>query len=271
MKTLIRSLSPLAVNAVPAIGWFLEGWSSGTMMLVYWFETVASTFFIAGRILLHRRFVPCRGHFPHAGRSGTGQSSSGSFLSNFLTINLLFSAAHGFFLGMILLLLTLNGRSAEIGLDGHSILAGCGGVLLFLAVGFAMDLPGLRKRPFYWVERMAEGNFARIAVMQLALIFGLAVAAFTDAPRAFFGVFLALKTLNDLNAVVPQWNPDEPPRWLCWLMDKIPADPKAVRKGETFAEFWKRDKAAELNRRRANELLIDRAAAEASTSRTAVD
>lgn len=228
------------------------------MLAVYWFETLASTLFIAARIVIHRRLVPCRGHFLHAARS-TGRGprvSSGSFLPHFLTINLIFSAAHGFFLGMLLLLLTLNGRGAEVGLDWHSVGLGCAGVLLFLATGFAMDLPGMRKRPFFWIERMADGNFARVAVMQLAIIFGLMAAAFTDAPRAFFGVFVALKTLNDLNAVVPQWDPAEPPRWLCWLMDKIPADPKIVHKNESFAEFWKRDKAAEIARRRENERLM---------------
>lgn len=253
VTAVLRFVFALAVNAVPAAGWFLEGWSAGTMLAVYWFETVAATFFIAARIAIHRRHFPCRGHFPHTTRKGHGRGKSGTFLSHFLTANLLFSAAHGFFLGMLLLLLTLNGRGAEVGMDWHSVGIGCGGVLLFLSTGFVMDLPEMRRRPFFWIEQMADGNFARVAVMQFAIIFGLVAVAFTDAPRAFFGVFIGLKTLTDLNAVVPQWDPAEPPRWLCWLMDRVPADPKSVKKGESFADFWKRDKAEEIARRRGNE------------------
>lgn len=261
MKTLLRLLASLGVNAVPAIGWFFEGWSSGTMLVIYWFENVAATVFIAGRILVHRRLVPCRGHFKHNVTQGNAQGPPGSFLSHFLTVSLAFSIFHGIFLAAILFLLTVNGKGGELGLDWHNVRIGAGSVLLFLTIGFLMDLPGMRKRPFFWIERIAEGNLARVFIIHVTLIFGMLAVALTGATRAFFGVFVALKTMNDLNAVVPQWNPDEPPRWLCRIMDKIPnaAAEKGPgpRRDETFAEFWKRDKANEIARRTANEKPYD--------------
>jgi hypothetical protein len=38
---LLHSVFQLAVTAVPAAGWFVQNWSAGTTLVVYWFETVA--------------------------------------------------------------------------------------------------------------------------------------------------------------------------------------------------------------------------------------
>jgi hypothetical protein len=131
-------------------------------------------------------------------------------------------------------------------------------VLAFLVVGFVMDLPGLRGKTFFWIEQMADRNIARVIVVHLSIIFGLLAVALTDATKAFFGVFIGFKTLNDLATVLPQWNPEEPPRWLCRLMDKVPNAAGKSHPKETFAEFWKRDKADEIDRRRKNELAAKR-------------
>jgi hypothetical protein len=42
-------LTLLAVNAIPAAGWFLAGWPAGTTLVVYWFETVAACAFVSAR------------------------------------------------------------------------------------------------------------------------------------------------------------------------------------------------------------------------------
>lgn len=249
VKSLIQFLTTIAVNAVPALGWFVGGWNAGTMLAIYWFENVAATFFIGARIALHRRMTPLRGHFKYEARKGTERGPASPFLSNFLTIALVFSAGHGIFLAAIVLVLSANGHGEEIGLDWGEVGRGCGGVLLFLAVGFFMDLPGLRKRTFFWIEQMADRHLARVIIVHLSIIFGMLAVAMTDATRAFFGVFVGFKTMNDLATVLPQWDPEQPPRWLCRLMDRMPN----AHPGMTFAEFWRKDKADEIERRMKNE------------------
>lgn len=171
------------------------------------------------------------------------------FLGSFLQTSLIFSGAHGIFLGVILGVLTANGHGAEIGLNGREVFTGCGLVLVFLAGDFVADLPGLKKRPFAWIEGLADRNLGRVVVVHLSIIFGLAAVAFTGMNRAFFTVFLVLKTMADLASRLPQWNPKTPPAWLCRVMDKVPN----AQPGKTFAEFWVADKAAEIARREANE------------------
>ncbi len=254
MKSLLQLLTTLALNAVPALGWFIGDWNAGTLLAIYWFENVVATLFIAARILVHRRLAPCRGHFEYEPRKGAERGRRGSFLAGYMTLTLVFSGAHGIFLGVIILILTQNGHGAEMGLDWDEVAKGCGGVLLFLTIGLLMDLPGLGKKKFFWIEQMADRHLARIVIVHLSIIFGMLAVAMTNATRAFFGVFVGFKTLNDLAIALPQYDPEEPPRWLSRAMDKVPdVSGKPLRK-ETFAEFWKRDKADEIERRRKNDL-----------------
>jgi hypothetical protein len=255
MKSLPQLLSALGLNAVPAAGWFVGSWSAGTTLGVYWFENVAASLFIAARIALHRKSHPCRGHAHYQPRDKERRGRKCSFLEYFLTISLIFSGAHGFFLGMIILVLTLNGHGAEVGLNLRELGTGCGLVFAMLAADFTFDLRKLQAQPFAWIERMADANLGRVVVVHLSLIFGLAAVAFTGANRAFFTVFIVLKTMADLSTRVPQWNPDKPPAWLCRIMDRVPNAQagKAKGKPQTFEEFWIADKADEVARLAANE------------------
>jgi len=255
VKSLPQLLSTLGLNAVPAAGWFVGSWSAGTTLGVYWFENVAASLLIGARIALHRKWNPCRGHTQYQPRDKERRGAKRSFLEYFLTTSLVFSAAHGFFLGMIILVLTLNGHGAEVGLNFRELATGCGLVLAMLAADFAFDLRGLRAQPFAWIERQADANLGRVVVVHLSLIFGMAAVAFTGANTAFFGVFIVLKTMADLSARLPQWNPDKPPTWLCRIMDRVPntQSGKAKDKRQTFAEFWVADKADEAARLAANE------------------
>ncbi len=243
------------MNAVPAAGWFAGGWSAGTTLGVYWFETVAASLLIAARIALHRKWNPCRGHTHYQPRDKERRGAKRSFLEYFLTISLIFSGAHGFFLGMIILVLTLNGHGAEVGLNPRELGAGCGLVFAMLAANFTFDLRGLHNQPFARIERMADANLGRVVVVHLSLIFGMAAVAFTGANKSFFAVFIVLKTMADLASRLPQWNPAKPPGWLCHIMDRIPNAQASKTKGkpQTFEEFWIADKADEVARLAANE------------------
>lgn len=247
-------LTALGVNAVPALGWLIGDWSSGTTLAVYWFESVAASLFIALRVIIHRRFVRVRGHYRYEAIADAKQATSTTYLSNFLPIALIFSGGHAFFLLVLGFLLTKNGHGAEVRWNLHEMITGCGLVTLLLAIDFLFDLPRMKTRPFRWIEVMGQRNLGRVAVMHLTLIFGMLGGAVTDSPRGFFLVFVILKTMADLSNVVPQYDPAEAPRWLCALMDKVPnINPKNIHKGQTFAEFWREDKAREVARVATNE------------------
>ena len=55
-------LTALGLNAVPAWGWFVGEWSAGTMLVLYWLETLIGTLLLACLIIIHRRIRPSRGH-----------------------------------------------------------------------------------------------------------------------------------------------------------------------------------------------------------------
>jgi hypothetical protein len=249
-----RILTALGINAVPALGWFLGDWNSGTTLAVYWFETVVASLFIAARVLVHRRLVPVRGHFRYAQQeSQKNRGKDLTFLQHFLPVSLMFSVAHGIFLAALIFLLTANGRGAEVRLNFHELALGCGLILAFQTVDFLIDLVQVRKRPFRWIEVMAERNFGRALIIHMTLIIGLLAAGLAGGARGFFLVFVTLKTMNDLSGIVPQYDPEEAPKWLCWLMDKVPNASGKGKKNQTFAEFWKEGKGGERARVAKNE------------------
>jgi len=251
MARLIQLLTTLAVNAVPALGWFLGNWNAGTTLAVYWFENIAASLFIALRIIIQSRVAPMRGHFRYEPSPDARTSAkTGTFLSGFLPVTLVFSAAHGFFLAVLIFLMTHNGRGAEVRLDFPEILRGCGLVLLFLVAGFLVDLFTLKRRPFRWIEAMAKYNLGRVILVHMTIIIGMVVGGIMGGARGFFAVFVTLKTLADLSTLLPQYDPAVPPRWLCTLMDKVPNN---TGKGKSFAEFWVEGKEDEAERLRKND------------------
>ncbi len=241
-------LAALGINFIPAGGFFFGGWSAGTTLGVYWFENVAASLLIALRIVLHRRLAPRQGHIHYEPRQGTSKGN-GSLLAYFLPISLIFSFAHGIFLAAIFLVLTARGHGAEVELNGRELLQGCELMLAVLATNFLIDLWSLRQRPFAWIECLTAVNLSRVLLVHVTIVFGLAAAAFTGMNKAFFGLFIGLKTLSDLAGLFPRWNPAVPPAWLCRVMDKLPK----AKAGETFAEYFSRDQVEELARRARNE------------------
>jgi hypothetical protein len=248
-------LTALGINAVPALGWFLGDWNSGTTLAVYWFETVVATLLIAARTLVHRRKVRVRGHFAYASNQPGFRGAPIPFLRHYLPVALAFSTAHAVFLVAIIFLLTQNGRGAEVRLNFSELGLGCLLILGFQLADFGLDLVRLKSRPFRWIEVMAERNMGRVLIIHMTLLVGMLVAAMTESSRGFFLVFVVLKTMNDLAMILPQYDPEEPPRWLCRLMDKVPnTGKKTLGKEETFADFWKRGKTEERARQAKNEL-----------------
>lgn len=246
----VQLLSLLAVIAVPAAGWFVDDWSGGTTLAVYWFETVAACLFIAARIALHQRWAPRRGHYKYQAPSSSRRGSqSSSFVTGFVVTSLAFSAAHGVFLGVILVLINHNGDGNLADIDWRSVGFGCVSVFLFLALDFAMDLLRLREWSFWQIEQTATRGLSRVVVVHLTVIGGLLAVAVTGAPSALFGVFVVLKTLAALSAALPQWEPATAPGWLSRVANRLPN----VHPGRRFEDVWAEDRANEANRRESNE------------------
>ncbi|HEX8312016.1 MAG TPA: DUF6498-containing protein [Chthoniobacteraceae bacterium] len=248
----IRALfSALGLNAVPAAGWFFAEWSAGTTLLVYWLETLFTILFISIRILLHRRAVPSKGHWDYQGpkvhRPGPPQFIRRStFLVGFLPAVLIFTLAHGFFLGVLGFMANVKGLASEAHVDGHGLMIGVLGILVFQGSDFTADLIWLRTRPFRWIELLGQQCFGRIGVVHLTIIGGMCAVAITGANRNFFGVFIALKTMLNLSNALPQYNPETPPAWLCKLMDLVPS---TTEDGQaTFAEYWRKNNSEEEER-----------------------
>jgi len=243
-------LAVLAIIAVPAVGWFVEGWSGATTLAVYWFETLAGSLIIAVRILVHRRWNPRRGHFKYEATSANRHSpQSPSFVAGYLTTSLIFTAAHGLFLGVILLLLNHNGQGDMAGIDWRSVGYGCLIVLAFLCADLLVDLLTLRRWSFWQIEQTAQRGFSRVVVVHLTLIFGLFGIAMTGASSTLFGVFVVLKSLAALSFALPQWEPSRPPEWLSSFLNRVPN----VHPGQRFEDFWIKDRADERARRERNE------------------
>ena len=252
----IRALiTALGLNAVPAAGWFVGEWSAGTMLVLYWLETLIGTLLVAVRIALHRRVVPAQGHWAYEapkGAEGQAGSHGSTYLTAFLLPALIFTFAHGFFLAVLGLVVFSKQHTPEGALEPSHLLAGLIGIAIFQAIDFVADLVWLRTRPFAWIERLGQISLSRVIVIHLTIIGGMAGVMLTGANRHFFGVFIFLKTMLNLSLVTPQWKPKTPPAWLSSVMDRI----KPSKEDGTFAEFWQKTDEQEASRIARNESLL---------------
>ncbi|CAN5727175.1 DUF6498-containing protein [soil metagenome] len=205
---------------------------------------------MALRIIIHQRLKPVQGHFVYVPLKEAQQGRRGTYLGYFFTISMLFTIAHGIFLAAFLFVLTHNGHSEIANLNPAELKQGCKWVLIILSLNFVVDLFSLKERSFEWLEKYGNRTIGRVLVVHMTLILGLAAVALTGATRALFAVFITFKTLCDLSSVFPQWNPKEPPVWLCRIMDKVP---NAQKPGMKFADFWKAEDADKAARIIANE------------------
>ena len=239
----------LAAIAVPALGWFIGGWTGATTLVVYWAETVLICLFAWGRIRVHQRWNPRRGHFRYQGPGATPGAQTGAFASGFALLAAAFTGAHAIFLAAMLLLLTKNGYTSIVAIDWRAVAIGCGLILTLLTIDFMVELTDLRQWSFRQVELAANQGISRVAVVHLTLIVGMAGIALTDAPETLFGVFVVLKTLASLSWLLPQWEPATAPVWLSRVMNRVPGK----HPGERFEDFWAKDRESELQRRKRNE------------------
>src|SRR4051794_33501386 len=163
----VRSVvTALGLNAVPALGWFFGDWSAGTTLVLYWLETLIGTLLVAIRILVHRRLRPSKGHWGYRAPQGQQANSSNrsTYLSAFMVPAVVFTIAHGIFLGALGGMMVAKNHSPEARIEMQPLLAGLLGIGAFQIADFIFDLIWLRTRPFAWIERLGQLSFGRIVV-----------------------------------------------------------------------------------------------------------
>jgi len=189
----------LALNAVPLYGVYVLGWSWGTVLVLYCCETVMGTFFIAFRMILHRRLTHDR-RYAYSLLSGGGEKVSfPRALLEFVGMMLFATFVHGLFLGVILGLMLKGQPGTAIELP--AIRKGLEAMALIMAGSLALDCQSLRKRPFAWIESLAQRSIGRIAVIQLAIILGGIGIGRYGISKAPFVVFAIVKLLIDLGGL----------------------------------------------------------------------
>jgi len=203
-----RLAEVLAVNAIALYGLTRGEWSLATLFVVYWGENLLNTFFVGGRILLHRVLTRKRGHWtvPNTGNLKVTingkeirqtSAKTTTLLASFVTTNLLFALAHGVFVVVLVF------GIFQFGPQGASVRAGLLSMLIVQAVAFALDAGTMRTRSFAWIHQRADAALGRMLVLHLALIGGAFVLVWTERPASFFIVFMALKLLYDLGTAWP--------------------------------------------------------------------
>jgi hypothetical protein len=249
-----RIVEILGLNAVPAAGWAVGGWTPATALVLFWAENLLVTITLATRIALHRRWTGAQGHDrAHLGitvTTGRGARAErvrfGSFLAEFLSGAVPFVVAHGLFLAVII------GGILQTTIDRAALAQGVLGLVVVEGLALVVDLTGLSTWPFARLRQRAEHLLGRVVLVQLAIIGGMIYFAYRDTPEAFFGAFLALKVVADLGGLIPRTETvatsATPPWWLAAVMRHLPA-----RHGETFEQYWARTHATQRTAAEADE------------------
>lgn len=241
----------LARNAIPVWGFFNQGWSPATTLVIYWAETLIGTLLIALRMAIHRLMTHKRGYDIEEGpatitvTSGKGPPKQVrlGYVSGFLVGALGFIFVHGIFLFLLITLVLPETDGGSV--DHQALVQGIVSTGAFLVLGFFLDLIGLRQRTFAWIRSMAEGTFSRIVVVHVTIVIGMGLAMVLHRSRPLFTLFLALKFLADVSAHTPQWRPKEAPAWMSRVLNRVPGKGKD---GEDFASYWKKTAAQEQAR-----------------------
>ena len=235
-------------NAVPLSGWFLGGWTPGTTLMLFWFENLALSLFLAARIAAHWTATRKRGH-------------AGGFLKVFLLTTLGFTLVHGVFLFLVLGFLlkdTVNREDVIVGLQW---------MLAAQVASLVFDFWSIGSWPFAEIRARTDWMMHRVILVHLSILLGMFLFMRMERPWWFFSIFLGLKALMDIGSLVPQWTPKEPPAWLVKTLNRIGPDPAARKKGglvtrkedETFSEYWHRTQAEEARQFARDEEVLERA------------
>ena len=232
MYQLLRIAQLIGLNSVPGFGFLELRWTVGTVMALYWIENLFGSLLIAMRIDLHRRLTHKKGHYVEQKNMGTvevnGRKKPLRFLGGFLLISIVFTLAEGIFLIFLLDKLP-QGDHVEFA----SLRFGVQLVGVFLAVGFLLDLIGIRDRPFFWIYRVSSAMLGRVVILFFVIFIGMFALIFFNAPRATIVLFIVLKTWVDFASELPETQTGEAPEYQLAIAGLF--GPKAREKWANYA------------------------------------
>lgn len=249
-----RVLRAVGLGGVPPAGFFGAGWSIGTLLLLYWLETILVTLAVTILVLRHRRLTRKEGHWSSdltvtttsGGRTRTGKTT---FLAGFLGVMIPFTVAHGVFVLAFAFLVFPQEIGPAAGVSAEAVGDGLAAIGLFLLISLLLDLVRIGERPFRWVERLTQRAQGRMIVTHLTIIFGAAAMGIFEAPAGFLVVFVVLKSLLDLGGMFPDREVQPTvPRVVEALGRRLPK-----KEGKSFDESYRDDLAAERAKSEAKE------------------
>ena len=197
----------LLLNAVPLYGVLVAGWSWGTGFALYCCEYLLYVLFAALRMVIHRRLTRERGYrqgqvdFRVAVNGKARFFRSSSFLAEFLMVSLGASVGMGLLFALVFGLVLAKDPGAAI--QPPELQKGVTAVALLMLGSFAVDLQGIRDRPFAWIRAINQSAMDRMGVIVFTLFFGLTASAILKAPMAFFWVFAGFKLLSEIVRALP--------------------------------------------------------------------
>jgi hypothetical protein len=233
---------------VPIYGVYQLGWSAATILVLFWLENLAGALVMLVRIALHRRLTRKRGHWM-AEMTVNGVRKQGTYFGQFAMISIIFTLAHGVFVGFFTFALGQN-RPDDAAWQFNLTAFGTGAWVIgaLLALDLLVDLPSLKQRSFAWLEGVAGRRLIRVLVLHLGLIFGMWAVGSSDKPMFLVLVLLGFKTLFDLLLAGHAMDAHTkttaaPPRWLSWFAEVTGANKKPGRNGkiETLEQWWARN------------------------------
>lgn len=270
---MLHLIVALLINAVPVYGVVELGWSASTVLVLFWLENLLGASVNGLRILIHARLSRRRGHYayepaeqargttksaalPARARSKREKPKPTGFLAGFLAMTLIFTLAHGVFVGVVTAMMQVN-RCATDAIwcfDAHAFELGALGLAAFLALDLLIDLPRIARQPFAWIERVSGGKLGRVLVLHLGIIFGFGAMAIYDSPVSILIVLLGLKALIDAAVAwgSTQAKPavDAPPPK--WLMKIAPVG----KDGERLEDYWAQSSRREAERAARHEEIV---------------
>lgn len=238
-------LFALLVNSVPVYGVLADGWSAATLLVLYWLENLLTAAATCLRIAVHRSWTRKRGHY-RGGQLGVVSGKSGTpghtFLGEYATAALVFTLAHGVFVGLLTVMLGANhpdDRRWQLSLA--QLRYGGAAVAAFLGAGLAVDLPSLPAWSFARLRAYAQQRLGRVLILHVTIIFGMLVIMLTESPFGLFFVLVGLKTLADVGGAIARDAPlpERPPAWASRLAARV-GEP-AGHAGTDFDVQWRRE------------------------------
>ena len=192
----------LLMAALPMVEVVYSGRPPGTLLLLYWFETVLLLVTGSIRIVVHRRATGMTGH--HAPTTlvskhdaGTdevirGLGDGNTYLGHFVGITTIFTVVHGLFVGLLVFLFDLGGPISLA--DAGLALAWAAGIQV---AWLLVDLPHIAHWSFARLGEFCGGATIRVLITQLGLIFGIPMVGITGSAWGMIGTFVGLRALAD--------------------------------------------------------------------------